>query len=450
MAAADLEQLRKQAKDLLKEHRAGTPRALDRVAATHPGPHARLTLADTQLVIAREHGFPSWPRLRAYLDRITRHGTGLRHPFEDDIAYYADRADGLLASAIDGTAPAVARFGATAPTKRAAREIVARDHGFAGWAALRDHVRELPTSGEPFYRAFRAIRAHDLDRLDHLLDRFPELVTATGTNGNDLLGLAAATRDERLVALLIGRGAPVNRGNVHGWTALHQAAYLGLPHMARVLLDAGARRDLPARGDGGTPMIVALFWGHRSVAAQLAGPPRNLRAAAGLDDLAMIDSLLADGEAGAHRGFYRPHSGFPAWRRKDDPAEVLDEALSWAARNGSTGAIEALAARGADLDVDVYRGTALAWAATTGQAAAIRTLLRLGADPDRRGTFGGPRHGVGITALHLAAEAGHLPAIESLLAAGADRTARDALYDSTPAGWADHNGHADARALLET
>lgn len=451
MPAANLEQLRKQAKDLLRDHRAGLPAAHERLAAHHPGPRGPVKLADTQLVVAREHGFPSWPKLRAYVDRITEHGPTLQHPFEDNVDYYAERADGLLASASDGTEPALAMFGQGPLTRQTARNVIAREHGFASWAALRRHVGSLATSGEPFYGAFRLIREQNVDALAGLLDRFPELVTAVGTNGNDLLGLAAATCDERLVALLIERGADVTRGNAHGWTPLHQAGYLGLPHMARVLLDAGASPAVSARGDGGTPMIVALFWGHREVAELLAGHPRNLRAAAGLDDIALIAELLPGrptAQAGAHRGFYRPHSGFPPWRPSDDPAEIVNEALSWASRNGSLAAIDALHARGAELDADVYQGTALIWAAFTGQAGAVRRLLELGADPNRRARFGGPSHGSGVTALHLAAENGRLEAIEALLDGGADAGIRDGLYDSTPAGWAEHGGHPAARDLL--
>ena len=91
--------------------------------------------------------------------------------------------------------------------------------------------------------------------------------------------------------------------------------------MARVLLDAGASPAVSGRGDGGTPMIVALFWGHREVAELLASVPRNLRAAAGLDDVALIDELLpAPGRptaaAGEHRAFYRPHGGFRGGGRR--------------------------------------------------------------------------------------------------------------------------------------
>jgi ankyrin repeat protein len=321
-------------------------------------------------------------------------------------------------------------------------------HEFDTWAAPRERGGALTTGGEPLFLAFQAIKQQDLAALGAVLDRFPDLVNAIGANGNELLGLASATCDERLVVTVLERGADVNRANAHGWTALHQAGYLGLPHMARVLLDAGASNAVSARGDGGTPMIVALFWGHRAVAELIGGPPRNLRAAAGLDDVELLESLLGTGDAGAHRDFYRPHSGFPRWQPSSDPAEIVNEALSWAARNGSLRALERLHEAGAELNADVYRGTALTWAAFCGQADAVRRLLALGADPDLRGTFGGPSHGNGVTALHLAAEGGRLEVIKVLLDAGADVTVRDATYDSPPAGWAEHGGQEPARVLL--
>jgi ankyrin repeat protein len=268
--------------------------------------------------------------------------------------------------------------------------------------------------------------------------------------------MAGATCDERLVRILLERGADVTRGNAHGWTPLHQAAYSDLPVMARMLLEAGAPVGVSARGDGGTPLIVALFWGNRTTAELLAEHgvlPRNLRAAAGLGRLDLIDELAGrrgnlEPAAGSHRAFYRPHSGFPAWQPSDRPQEILDEALSWAARSDRTAALEALVARGADPDGEVYRGTALSWAAATGRTDAIRSLAALGADPNRRTTFGGPDHGEGTTALHLAAQSGRLDAIRALLALGADPTLRDALHDGTPASWAEHGGQTAARDLL--
>lgn len=375
----------------------------------------------------------------------------MQHAFEEDPGYYADRADGLLASAADGTPSAVEEFTRwSAPlTAAGARLVLARNHGFANWAELERHVRGL--ADEPFARAFRLVRAQDVDGLGALLDQFPSLVTAQGTNGNDLLGLASATCDERLVAALLSRGADVRRGNVHGWTALHQTAYANLPEMARMLLDAGAPVDVSARGDGGTPLVAALFWGNVPVARVLADrgvTPSNLRTAAGLDDVGLLESLWDTPSAGAHRGFYRPHSGFPSWRPGSSAAEVRDEALAWAARSDAVDALEWLCAHGASLDANVYQGTALVWAAARGRVRAVRRLLELGAGVNVRGTFGGPGHGVGTTALHHAAESGYLEVIEVLLAAGADRTIEDALFGSTPAGWAEHSGHSAAQELL--
>ena len=415
-------------------------------------------LADSRLVVARQYGFPDWPRLRAYAKRVEAHGPGLRHPYREDVDYYEGRAGGLLASAQDGTGSALATFRRwdVALTPQGARTAVAREHGFSSWAALRRHVASLREGGEPFARAYRALEAQDVEDLREQLDRFPDLVAARGTNGNDLLGMATATCDERLVTLLLERGADPRRANAHGWTPLHQAAYTGLPLLARLLLDAGAPTDVSARGDGGTPLIVALFWGHREMAELLAERgvvPPNLRAGAGLGRLDLIDELVApDGqlapEAGADRAFYRPHGGFPAWQPSDDRQEVLDEALSWAARNDRIEALDALVARGADVDAEAGRGTALTWAAACGRTGAIRRLVALGADPNRRGTFGGPEHGDGTTALHHAAEAGHMEAIRALLDARADPTVRDALYDGTPADWAEHFGRQTAGDLL--
>ncbi|HWM14812.1 MAG TPA: ankyrin repeat domain-containing protein [Gaiellaceae bacterium] len=455
-AAPSLEQLRKQAKDLLRAHRAGEATAAARLAAHHPRPDEPLKLAGAQLVVAREHGFPSWPRLRAYVERVAAHGPELQHAYHEDLEYYEGRAYGLRASAEDGTEGAAAAFRRwDAPlTERGARTVVARQHGFSTWAGLRRHVASLRESGEPFARAFRAVEAHDLEALRAELDRFPDLVAARGTNDNDLLGMAGG--DERLVALLLERGADPSRGNAHGWTPLHQAAYGNDLRLARILLGEGVPVDVPARGDGGTPLVVALFWGNREAAELLAEhglAPANLRVAAGLGRLDLIDELVPAGgrvapEAGAHRGFYRPHSGFPAWHASDDPQQVLDEALAWAARNDRVDALDVLVARGAAVDADVNRGTALAWAAACGRTGAVRRLLALGADPNARTTFGGPEHGDGTTALHHAAETGRLEAIEALLDAGADPTVRDAFYDGTPARWAEHNRrHATVELL---
>jgi hypothetical protein len=68
----DLEQLRHQAKDLLRAWHRGDPDALADLAAFHPDPvaPADTQLADAQLVLARSYEAPSWARLKQACDLI--------------------------------------------------------------------------------------------------------------------------------------------------------------------------------------------------------------------------------------------------------------------------------------------------------------------------------------------------------------------------------------------
>src|ERR1700677_2830531 len=68
----DLEQLKRQSKELLAAFRAADPAAVNEVTAFYDGPqHATFALHDAQLVIARSYGFDSWPKLKAYVDGVT-------------------------------------------------------------------------------------------------------------------------------------------------------------------------------------------------------------------------------------------------------------------------------------------------------------------------------------------------------------------------------------------
>ena len=127
---------------------------------------------------------------------------------------------------------------------------------------------------------------------------------------------------------------------------------------------------------------------------------------------------------------------------------MLDEALVWAAKSDRDEAIRLLVELGAGVDADPYRGTALTWAAANGRVASIRTLIELGADPNQRGTFGGPSHGEGVTAIHLAAQSGQREAIVGLLELGADPLILDNLHGGNALGWARVGGHEDLADVL--
>jgi ankyrin repeat protein len=76
-ARPSLEQYKKQAKELAQAVDARNPDALDSVRRWHPrfrkvpdDQIVRIALSDAQLVVARSHAFPSWPRFAAHLQTL--------------------------------------------------------------------------------------------------------------------------------------------------------------------------------------------------------------------------------------------------------------------------------------------------------------------------------------------------------------------------------------------
>ena len=90
------ENLKKQAKSLLKHHRAKDPEVADYVVRHLPRLAdtsskdvfaTKLTLQEAQLIVAREYGFPSWPKLFAEVERrmVSGEGEGPEIPFTDEV-----------------------------------------------------------------------------------------------------------------------------------------------------------------------------------------------------------------------------------------------------------------------------------------------------------------------------------------------------------------------------
>lgn len=68
----DLDQLKKQAKELLAAHERAEPEALEEVKRHfNLEPNRALTLSQAQLVLARAYGFESWPKMKAFVDGVT-------------------------------------------------------------------------------------------------------------------------------------------------------------------------------------------------------------------------------------------------------------------------------------------------------------------------------------------------------------------------------------------
>jgi ankyrin repeat protein len=487
----NLEQQKKQAREFLRAIRAGNEPAISRLRLHHSRwtmvddaiVRQLVALHDAQFVLAREQGFASWTKLKAYAEPSSRS----RHTrlFVADVTWITGRVHGLLRTRQSAGPAALEQIREWHPrfadrtdeeirqapfTEEDARLVYAREHGFETWDDLTSRVNLLASSTdaattEPFMAAFGALQSGNVIGFETLLRANPALANERGTNGNSLLNLAvsfAAKPDWKngvsAIEALLAAGADVNDANDRGWTPLHAAAYANKPQIAAVLIEKGAALDAEAHGSGGTPLIAALFWGHREVADLLgrnAVSPNNLRAAAGLGIPDLVEACFTGErtlttEACAARGFYRPHSGFPDWQPSTDPQEVLDEALVWACKSNRVNVLERLVLGGARLDADPYRGTPLIWAAACNRTEAAAWLLDHGANINQKATFGGLTHGQGITALHMAAQNGHMPMVKLLIERGADQSIKDDLYHSTPESAAAYFGQVEVRDYLRS
>ncbi len=334
----------------------------------------------------------------------------------------------------------------------------ARMHGFDSWAALRldAHRAVYGTATTSYDRAVEAVLGGCPDDLAAVIEASPEALQSTPSGRDPLLLVAVGAREPAAVRVLLAAGADVHAPAHCGCTPIHRAAYGHPPErnpglqarqatILEFLLAAGARLDGCSHGQGGIPLAMALFWGHQPQARIMAChdlPALNLRLAAGLGRMDVLEQFCSADTlapaAGTGRAFYRPHDGFPEWQPSDDRQEILDEALSYAARNGQIEALARLLHYGADIDGRPYCGTALHHVAHKGPFDVVVWLVEQGAE------INSP-HGMiaGSTPLHIAAAGGHLETVAYLVAHGADPRLCDQAFDCPPIGYAEWAGMED-------
>jgi|ERR1700722_3292629 len=240
-AHPNLEQYKKQAKDLVKAFKSADPDAIQRVKELHPHSakilgsvlRAKFALADAQLILAREHGFESWPKLAKHIEAAVRSGATSRDPLEEFIEAAClplddhgsgslERAESLRAAhpeiaasniyvaAILGDESAVSRFLALD-----ARNATAQG-GTRNWDALTylcfsRYLRLDRTRSDGFVRAAKALLDAGASANGGYFDEShrpePQFESV-------LYGAAGAAHHVGLTRLLLDRGADPNDAEV--------------------------------------------------------------------------------------------------------------------------------------------------------------------------------------------------------------------------------------------
>src|SRR6476661_605108 len=229
-ARPSLEQYKKQAKDLLKAYRSADVETIRRVKKNHPrfeklsAPGFDVTkfaLTDAQLVIAREHGFESWPKFAKRIEVINSEATAHENPvaaFIEAAIWHGtlEAAETILAAhpeiahnsihvaAILGDDAAVRRFIA-ADRRNVTRKEAPYDGDALVYLCLSKYLRMDKTRSDGFIRAATALLDAGADPNTGFWskDEYHEWETA-------LYGAAGVAHHAELTRLLLERGADPN------------------------------------------------------------------------------------------------------------------------------------------------------------------------------------------------------------------------------------------------
>ena len=338
-AHASLEQYKKQAKDLLKSAKSGRGEtlqlSLQRIKKDHPRfgrladlelQNAKIALADTQLVIAREHGFESWPRFAKHIEGLARENSSVSK-FESavDAVVTGDVAklEGLL---------------------RGDPELVRARSTFLHQATLLNYV------GANGVENYRQKTPKNAVQVAEVLLRAGADIHAVAEiyGGSDTLGLAATS--------------------IHPFLAGVQDTLID------TLLEYGANLNSERL------VNACLGNGRGSAAEHLAkrGAPLDVEGAAGVGRLDLLKSFLTK-DGGLSTSAAQVERGF-AWACQYGRTEVVEfllerglkvdampqgiTGLHWAAYTARVGIVKLLLDRKAPVEVrdGRHQGTPLAWA----------------------------------------------------------------------------------------
>jgi ankyrin repeat protein len=345
-ARSRLEQYEKQATDLLKAYRSCAPETMYCIRQHHPRLRGRwgtndrnsvsdseiqsvgVSLADAQAVVARWHGFESWPKLEKYIQALNRKDS-LVLPFEL-----------ALKATITGDIKTLKRLLRENPELARARSARAHHATLLHYVAangVEGYHQKTPKNAVEIAKVLLAAGAEvdaDLAYRGAMRKRYPE------RGGSRPLGLVA--------------------------TSFHPAKAGVQIALLETLLDAGAGID--GAPGGWNPLIAALHNGRGEAAEFLArrGARLDLEGAAGVGRLDVVKS------------FFNKAGGLKAGATKAQ----METGFAWACEYGRTRVVDFLLQKGLDVAAQPHGETGLHWAAYGGHSDLVRLLLRRNAAVD--------------------------------------------------------------------